>query len=136
MQNETLKIAVTTKLRTTDTDISSSFEKTPYLLIVIVRNKELMMSFINRKGERVGGPYIDYLKVVLFNIFSNNEKVKWNELSTAQKVIENKVDAVITTNIDPSSHEELKNNNIPVYKANGNAREAIRKLVNNELKKI
>ena len=132
-ETDTLTIAITTMLKTLNADISDYVSS--YLLIVKVRKNIQLMRYINSKGEEEGGPYVEYYSVKGFKINQENNRNKTKD-SIIEIIMNNKIDVLLTNDINPFSLKRLNENNIPVYKAAGNVREAIAKLLKNELREI
>lgn len=130
-----ITIAVTTRLKTTASNIAD-FEKTPYLMILYVRKGIQELYFINNKGQRQGGPYVEYYDVKGFKINHENDQNEPEGFSVLKVVLEQKVELVLTSNIDYSAYNKLKEYGIPVFKGEGDAHEAVFQLVKKELSEI
>ncbi len=130
---DTLRIAITSKLKTTECDISDSFENSPYLLIIDVKKEIQNIQFINSKGQKVAGSYPEYINVKCFKIENKEEKDKTFIIN---KIIEQKAEILIANYIEISNYQRIKNSAISIYKSNGYLKDAVANFLENKLNQI
>jgi len=111
-----MKVAVSSKGKNLESEVSDVFGRSPYFVIAEIENREIKKTEIieNKSADQMGGAGI----------------------STAQLMAEKNVNAVITGNVGPRALDVLKQFNIAIYYGDGRVEEVLQKFIDGKLEKI
>jgi len=111
-----MKIAVSSIDKGLYSDISGVFGRCPYFIIAEIKGKEIgeTKALENKSTEQNTGAGI----------------------ATAQLMVENNIEAVITGNVGPRALGVLRQFNVEIYKAEGTVQGALKSFIDNKLHKM
>ncbi len=111
-----MKIAISSTGKTLESDVDSKFGRCPYFLIVEIEDK----------------------KIKDFKIVENTAKAQAGGAGiTAGEIVANqKVDAIITTNLGPRAFDVFEQLGIKIYSGKGQIKEIVEKFINGNLQEI
>lgn len=110
-----MKVAVSSKGKTLDSEVSDIFGRCPYFIIAEIEEK----------------------KIIKFEAIENSSAAQSQGagISAAQLVAEKDVSALITGNVGPRALDVLKQFKIEIYNGTGTVNESLQKFISNELEK-
>ncbi len=111
-----MKIALSSSGKSINSNLSETFGRCPYFLIVEIENKEI------KKME------------VVENIIRN--QTGGVGVSVAQMIVEKGVDVLITKNVGPRALDVLEQFKVDIFNGSGSAEENIQKFIEGKLKKL
>ncbi len=110
-----MKVAVSSKGKTLDSEVSDIFGRCPYFIIAEIEEN----------------------KIIKFDAIENSSASQ-NQgagISAAQLVAEKDVGALITRNVGPRALDVLRQFNIEIYNGSGTVNESLQKFICGELEK-
>lgn len=122
IKSDILRIGVLSTLKSPTGDVGSFAEKSPYFLIIEIKKDVQEMAFINRKGEKVGGPYVEYRKIEGYKAYKDNKET---EASLIEKLIEKDINMFLVERVSGTTKKQLLDKGIVTHIANGNIRDSI-----------
>jgi len=110
-----LKVAVSSKGKNLESEVSDVFGRSPYFVIVEIEGKEIKRTEIieNKSTEQMSGAGV----------------------LTAQLMAEKNVNAVITGNVGPRAFDVLNQFNIGIYVGDGTIKKVLQEFIDGKLKK-
>lgn len=109
-----MKVAVSSKGKTLDSEMDEFFGRCPYFIIADTDNMDKFEAIENISATKPGGAGI----------------------AAAKAVVDKGVDAVISGNFGPRALDVLKQFKIEIYKAAGKVKDALEKLKKGKLEKV
>lgn len=110
-----MKVAVSSKGETLDSEVSDIFGRCPYFIIAEIEEN----------------------KIIKFDAIENSSASQ-NQgagISAAQLVVEKDVNALITGNVGPRALDVLRQFKVEIYNGNGTVNEALQKFMDGKLEK-
>lgn len=111
-----MKVAISSKGKDINSEVSDVFGRCPYYIIAEIENKEIVKTetMENLSAQKMGGAGI----------------------SAAQSVVDKGVKAVISGNIGPRALDVLKQFKIEIYNGTGLVKETLQKFIEGRLEKV